>query len=521
MAADFSTDDTARGGGLAIPGLVVVCAFLATVWLKVHSWEAYMYAASHEGFLQLSEMFSAVHAGQALPDISRFHPYHPLFHMIVKTAWSACGGSVSALTIAVALNKMSAVAAIVLTHRIFLRLFADGAVALVAAGGMFFTKAFLFGAFSGDAHILSLALFLGALSLTLDAPGDIHDERRRALWAALLFSLGAQVNLAIFFYGLVPLAVLLRDKRLEAALIAVLVSGVLLFSMYVVVPVMLLDLRDFAAYERLFGIYSYLAHDDAPLLTRVVEFADALSAGLVGGLETKSNAARAVHGVLLAGGIMAAIAAPRASSAGTKRFWVPFWFFGFAVGELAMNTESSVNGTLYVMVPTFALMGFLLRALPRLPRRAAMLAIAAIGALNVATVVVPKASPDETGAPRLAAMKAAPPPETPVAVMLSHMSLFQEVYHLGHERRFSRFRIFLPEVTESRDALQAFVDGHGNFCLLSSTPTPSGLRSFVRTRILLSPDLYHFSVNHPDSKRMVPKNVYFACRIAALPPQGS
>lgn len=513
------TEEPAPRRWIARVGLVAIVVVLACVWFRVHSWEAYMYAASHEGFLQLADMFSAVHGGQVLPDISRYHPYHPLFHILVKAIWqgaSAVAGPLgftpSALTVAVVVNKASAVAVVCLAWQIFTRLLGDRVSALGAVAGMFFTKAFLFGAFSGDAHILSLALFLGSLFLVLLPLRDSTVERRRVLLAAVLFSLGASVNLAIFFYGLVPLAVLAHARRFQAALLALSVSATLLFSMYVVLPVAWLGLPDVDAYQRLFSIYSYMAHDGAPLPRRVAEFADALGAGLVGGLGSTSHIARLVHGGFIVGGVVALVVMDRTSKGAVPRFWVPFWFFGFAIGELAMNTESSVNGTIYVMLPTFALVGFLLRALPPPGKAIATLALAAVGALNVARVVVPKVFPDEIATPRLATMQDSPPPGAPVAVLLAHMSLFQEIHYLGHERGFRQIRLFLPEISESRAELQAFVDGHKEFCLLSSDPLPAGLRPFLRTRVELSPDVYHFSVNHPESKRMVPKGVFFSCR---------
>jgi len=510
-------DGQAPARRLSLERVAVACMalFLAAVWFRVHSWEAYMYAASAEGFLHMSEMFEPLHGGAPLPDISRYHPYHPLFHMLVEALLSLPGVN-SALTVAVVVNKVSAVAVAVLAFRILRRLLDDRVSAVLAVAGMVFTKAFLFGAFSGDAHILSLAFFLGTLDLTLQPAPAPAADRRRAVLAAVLFSLGSAMNLAIFFYGLAPLAVLLLARRFASAGIAVGLSAVLLFGVYVVTPVVLFDLEDLDAYSRLFGIYSYLPTPEGSLLVLMGEFLDAVSAGLVGGIDTLSFAARILVGVLLLGGVFAFWRAPpNRRTPPATRFWVLMWVIGFAAGELAMQTVKSVNGTIYVMLPLFALVGFLLRALRE--RRAAFLvvvvALAAVASINIAKVVVTKTFPGSEAAPRLAVVRTMPPPETPVAISLAHMSLFQEIHHLGHDRGFRTMKVFVPAVAESVAAQKAWLGQQESACVLSSTPVREpGLRTLVRARVQLSPDLYHFSVNHPQSKGLITKRVHFACR---------
>jgi hypothetical protein len=523
-AAGTDTRDAPSNGqsslGLPRLGFAALVVFVSLVWFRVHSWEAYMYASSHEGFFNLTDLFSSVQGGIPLPDISRYHPYHPLFHAVVTTIWDAVvvigrplGATPSALTVAAVVNKVAALAVAVLAYRILSALLQDRWSATVAVGGMVFTKAFLFGAFSGDAHVVSLAFFLGTVALVLPPTSRTDDERPRMLLAAVLFSIGAAFNLAIFFYGLVPLAVLMVARRWTAATIAVVVSGVLLFFVYVAVPVMLFDIDDLAGYERLFGIYSYLAHDPSPLTTRIVEFAHAFSAGLVGGIDQASTVVRVTVGLLLAGGFVAFVAAARTGPGPTPRFWVPLWFFGFALGELSMNTESSVNGTVYVMVPTFAFIGALVRAASLRWRWVPALLVLVVGAFNAVKVVAPKARSDSGFTSALAAIKEPLPSDTPTAVLLSHMSLFQDIYHLGHDRRFASVRAFVPEVNGSRARLQAWIDDRDMFCLLSSNPLPSGLRVLVRSTAQVSPDAYHFSVNHSDSWRPVQRSTHFGCRL--------
>lgn len=507
-------------GRLSLPRVAtaLLALFLALVWFRVHSWEAYMYAASAEGFFRMSEMFSAVYGDAPVPEISRFHPYHPLFHMLVEAIlWAGrfvAGDSanLSALTIAVVVNKLSALAAAVLAFRILSRLLRDPLAAVIAVGGMVLTKAFLFGAFSGDAHVLSLALFLGTLDLVLRSDPSERSEVRRAALAAALFSVGVGMNLAIFFYGLLPLAVLLVGRRFKATAVAVGLSALLLFGLYVVTPVVLFDLKDLDAFTRLFSIYGYLPAPEGSLPVLALYFVDAVSAGLVGGIDALSAGARVLIGLLLVGG---AVCLWRAPSSGTPRFWVAMWIGGFAIGELAMHTVKSVNGTIYVMLPLFALVGYLLRALRsrRVLFSLVVAALVAVGSVNVAKVVVSKALAGQVAAPRLAALRNPPAADTPVAILITHMSLFQEIYHLGHDRGFTEMRAFIPTESASSAALERWVAERASYCQLASSPAAQpGLRTRLRARLELSPDLYHFSVNHPQSKGMIVKHVNFACR---------
>jgi hypothetical protein len=502
--------------------VVVLCA----VWFRFHSWESYMYASASEGFFQPQEMFSAALGGAQLPEIAAYHPYHPLFHMTVGALLSlqqALGCTPDALLMAVLLNKAAALAVVVLAFRIVRRVVDDNAgVALVAVLWLASTKAFLFAAFSGEAHLLSLAFFLGAFELVSHSMTTSRTSLTTAALAGAVFSVGAAMNLAIFFYGLAPLAVLLVGRRVLAAAAALATSFVLLFAMYVIVPVSLLGLTSVDAYLDLFLLYAQLPQSDAPVPLRVFDYVDSMGQALFGGDDVIASVARVVIASLVGFGLLRTLwlclqRSPRLSSSSvqrTPRFWIVMWAVGFGVGEIALNTAKSINGVVYCVVPLTAAVALSIAWLFR--RRALRLAALAVVSLLFAAdferVVLSKVFVVDM-APRLSTVKL-PDSNTPVAVVLDHMSLFQEIHHLGHDRHFTSTTTFITSQTESRDALQHWVQQQpGAFCILSTSPLPRGMPMLVSSTQRLHNSVYHYSVNHPDSHKPIVKRTFFGCRV--------
>lgn len=503
-----------------------VCV-LALVWFRFHSWESYMYASASEGFFQPQEMFSAALGGAQLPEIAAYHPYHPLFHMTVGALMSlqqALGQAPDALLMAVLLNKAAALAVLVLAFRIVRRVVDDNAVvALVAVLWLASTKTFLFAAFSGEAHLLSLAFFLGAFDLVSQSMTSSRTSWRTAAIAGAVFSVGAAMNLAIFFYGLAPLAVLLVGRRVWAAATALATSFVLLFTMYVVVPVSLLGLTSVDAYFDLFLLYAQLPQSDAPVPLRVFDFVDSMGQALFGGDDVIAQIARVLIAALVGFGLLrtswlclrrsssssSSAAAPR-----TPRFWIVMWAVGFGVGEVALNTAKSINGVVYCVVPLTAAVAVALSWLfqRRVLRVASSVAVLTLLVVDAERVVFSKVFVVDM-APRLSAVKL-PDPNTPVAVVLDHMSLFQEIHHLGHDRHFTSTTTFITSQTESRDALQHWVQQQpGDFCILSTSPLPRGMPMLVSSTQKLHNSVYHYSVNHPDAHKPIVKRTFFGCRV--------
>jgi hypothetical protein len=258
---------------------------------------------------------------------------------------------------------------------------------------------------------------------------------------------------------------------------------------------------------------------------RVFDYVDSMGQALFGGDDVIASAARVLIVSLVGFGLLRTLwvclqRSPASSSSSssprprTPRFWIVMWALGFGVGEIALNTAKSINGVVYVVVPLAAAVAV---ALAWLFRRRALRAVAcaAVSLLFVADferVVLSKVFVVDM-APRLSTVKL-PEPSTPVAIVLDHMSLFQEIHHLGHDRHFTSTTTFITSQTESRDALQHWVQQQpGNFCILSTGSLPRGMPMLVSSTQRLHHSVYHYSVNHPDSHKPIVKRTFFGCRI--------
>ena len=516
-----TTNGAARPRRLAQAALAVFVTGLVVFWFDVHSWESSLYASSAEGLVRLSQLF-AEPGGRALPDLSLFHPYHPLFHATVRALTVVVGRplDVGALTLTVVMNKAAAVAALVFGHRVLTRAGASAAAALVAVAFVASAKAFLFAAFDGEAHLVSLAFFLAALERTFasleDPAATSTGSALRASWLpALLFSVGAAFNVAVVFYGLVPAAVLLRAGRRRELAVALTTSGVLLGLVFVVTPVSLFSLRSFDDYRHLVALYAELPRQQAPMLERAGDAIAAIGAGLVAGVDdTGIVSARVVVGVVVvAGAVLAAV-----RGVFGRWFFAAFWATGFVVGEMLLNAARSVNGTVYVLLALACFVGVVFQHAARALRVVVVAAVVVFGVHNVTAVVVSKCftggrydSPVKAlaGTPAGDAVR-----EHPVAVFVDHMALFGDVYALGHDVGARDLTVFVSMLHKSSDAFGAFLQARGNepVCILSSRPLRLPLDVVVEKRIELSPDVYHFSVNHPEAQKPVNKITWLGCR---------
>lgn len=493
---------------------IIFVIFLVTTWLEVHSWESYMYAAASEGFFSLSDWFSSAQDGAPLPDVSRFHPYHPLFHFLV--GWLrpllALTGLDSALVSAVVLNKTGGIGVAFFTYKILRHQRLDPQPAMVLTACLCCSKAILFGSFSGDAHMVSLAFFLASLHGVLCLPSHEGPATIRALIYVVLFALGAAMNLAVVYYGLLPLGLLIKQGRKREACFAISFGALLLSVAYLLCPVVLLNLSSPQEYLQLFSLYANMPRDPVPWLLRPVEFGSALGQAIVGGNSLFSNLLRTSVALLFTLGVWQLW---RKRNTGHDAWWLLIWVIGFALGEFIPHTERSINGVVYVAPSLVAVCGFGFQKLGWTQwSRPIWFALAVTFCVhNLLSVILPKVTPPESSLPQLARLKETLPTDIPVAALVDHMSLFPEIYYLGHSIGVKNITPFTPLTSSSRRKMTVWLQENPKGCFLSSNPIMlPGYGVQVRTVTPLDPDVYHYSVNHDVSHRVSEKSVFFACR---------
>lgn len=487
-----------------------------------------MYASMIEGFFKFSHMVSGF-SEVPIPELSEFHPYHPLTHMVVKALFWLTGGpgQSSALHMAVLLSKISSLSALAFAYLIFFRTLRDGTTALVLSVGLFFTKAFLIASYTGEAHITSYAFFLASVYFTFRGMQAEQYEIRWIYGAAFLYSIGAAFNLAVFFYGILPAALLVSARRHDLLARAVSTAAALLFSIYIIYPMAHFGLGSFAELRAVYGIYPSLPGPPSPLGERAIDVWRGIGAGAVGGVDGWATGLRVAAGALVLAGAFRGRRATLGSAAGSPGvpFWIPLWIGGFWIGEIAMNTAKSVNGTLYVMLPLLLCAGYALRPLlaHTLARWLVLAAIAGVGALNFERVVLRKITLNEAAARPLLVARTAPPPATPVMVTIDHMSIFESIYTLGHHHGVQKIDAFLSSSPSGMRDAARWKRTFPRSCVLTSTrPTPVHGILWVEHHATLTPDEYHFSVVHSGAERPVPKDTYLACqgvpRVSRAPP---
>jgi hypothetical protein len=543
VSASVTDVDVAATGWLRRAPLLLWCLWLvvlAICWFDVHSWESSLYAASAEGFVQLAELFSEP-GGTALPDVSLYHPYHPLFHAMVRGLWRHVGAplDVGALTLTVIANKVAAVFAVVVVYRLLRRAGASMSAALIGVLFAASTKAFLFASFAGEAHIISWVLLLLALERTFaaleqPASSSLRQAARVAFVPTAVWCLGACFNVAVAFYGLVPAALLLQSRpahpgargqsgpRVRELVASVVIGGLCLLVVYVVVPVVFVDVHSVADYRRLIALYADLPRASPPMIERALDAFFAISAGLVGGSGDEPTVlGRVVLAAIVAGGAACAM------WGGLIRRWffAAWWTVGFVVGEMLLNVARSINGTLYVVVALAAFVVVLADAGPRRLRPWLTVGVLALGAWNVGAVVAPKCFTEGRYESPLRALvgtdAGAQLRDRPVAVYVDHMAVFGDVYVLGHELGVTDITVFVSQLRSGNELFSQHLEAHadGGVCVLSSRPLRLPLDVIVERVVTMPPEVYHFSVNHDEARRPVHKITWLGCRGRRAPPR--
>lgn len=227
--------------------------------LQFQAPEPYNYATAIEGYFRNSAGFELAQ-GQNLPDFGRYHPNHPMGHMLA--GWAFDWLNIPALSWMRFVNIAGALFAGLFLYQICRHFhFAESISALVVA--LFLsTYIGMFTVLSGEWHIPAIALSLAGIwqIFSYIEAGEGKYLRR----GSLLLAIASCYHLWAFFY-LIPIGVVLLFVRpIKTSWRELVIAGLSVFLIvclaYVIIPFFLFQFRSLEEFLRTFLVYKYLNH---------------------------------------------------------------------------------------------------------------------------------------------------------------------------------------------------------------------------------------------------------------------
>lgn len=455
------------------PLYVLLACFTALLFffpLKMQPMEPYAYAAAAEGYYNLTTTFALQAPTVKLPDISRFHPNHPLPHFIAAVLYGATG--VGAMGVFKALNFAGALLFIVFFYLSALRLVGNRTAIVTASLALVASYVFWAAALSGEMQLFGLALMMAAIYFLIRYLDDAERVPRYLFIAALFYVLAGAFHLFTFIL-IVPagFALLVHsrkagDFRIYALVLLLILAGYSVF--YGLILSRVLDIHSLEEYLRTLFIYNqillkaYTQEEWWPLLTkslfRAWVYADGLWGFipkcaltiliLVGYWRLAVSKLKTAVKVLLLGWPVLQILVQIAVYGRPEglNFWLflfPTFYMGLATA-FAWLEEKMNAATVAILVPLLLL------------------------AVNFTSAIFPNSNL-ETGqvlyfkAPKL-------PRETPAAVVITEPVLtYGEIWTMGSHHGFRNQKVFLPCCGERnvREKLVAWAKSKSTFLIVS------------------------------------------------------
>lgn len=222
---------------------------------QLQSMEAYSYAAAVESYYNLSATF-ALAQGEYLPDFGRYHPNHPLGHVLAGVAFDWL--KIPALNWIRLTNIVSTLAAAVFVYLLSLQMRFSRGVSTGAATLFLTTHSSLLAVFSGEWHMPSLALSLaGTWQILFYA---LNGTKKQLYFGAFLLCVAVCYHTAALSYS-VCLAVLLaffRRNEWRQLLIVCAAALFVIVIVYFVIPFFALHFEKPSDFLRTFFMYAHL-----------------------------------------------------------------------------------------------------------------------------------------------------------------------------------------------------------------------------------------------------------------------
>jgi len=217
--------------------------------------EAYSYAASIEKYYNIATTFALAQA-EYLPDFGRYHPNHPLGHVLAGLAYDWL--KIPALNWIRFTNIISALVAAVFTYCLSLQIGFSKVVSTGASALLLTAHASLLAVYSGEWHMPSLALSLAGTWQVLFYALD--DSRKPLYIGALLLCAAVCYHTAALLYSVCLLLLLFYVRRDEwRRLLGVSAAALfVIITVYFVIPFIVLHFAKPSDFLRTFFMYAHL-----------------------------------------------------------------------------------------------------------------------------------------------------------------------------------------------------------------------------------------------------------------------
>ena len=490
----------------------VICAF--TWWWfrpSLLNYESYLYAGGIEGFIDVSKLYNVFVPEIRMPDFSRYHPNHPLPHLLTFALWRAfrfMGFPIPAVEILTVINFVASAIAVFLVFRIALIVTANHSTAFFFALLAGFSPVFWFSAVSAESYEVAYCLMVLAF-LSMLRPYN-QEAFRSTIRKAMVFSLAFCFHFGIALFALPIIAWYLvpavRQKSFRPVLSLMLYGAFCICCfvlIYVVIFMQFFGIRTLPEWWQIFSMQTRIPMGGqyAPEQSGIIAAAEILltflAQGLLAGHGIFERIAR-IHLLLaIAVGVMFVLRmARRRAFAAAHAAWIiiPLFFLLFV-----MRSPTNITYSLMLMLPAFlACLMLIQRAASRKVASGIVMVwmlVTAVSSLNA--IMLPK-----TGLSEESVFFAARIPhnalrhETAVALVHNYYGIFPDIYYLGNRRGIRMDAIFFHYDQKFPAELLAQIHAAGTLQLVTDKLLAHE-EAWLRSKGVSIEQVFFHSEHHP------------------------
>jgi len=453
--------------------LSIYAAVLYAFPLKHQAVEAYGYAAAAEGYYNLNSTFLP-NSRDLIPNISRYHPNHPLPHYISSLLYE--NFRTPAMTTLKALNAVAAILFLAAFYALLIQFFSAKAIALLAAMFAASMYAFWLTALSGETQMFALALMTAAVGLFFEFLR--FGKALHLFLAAICYVFAGAFHLFSFVFIFPAVAALvsrrdfLRHWRMYTTATVIICLGYAFF--YGVLLIGVLGVQNFDEYVKTLFIYRNILHKAYSSPEWWQLFSGALLKSFVSFDSGAGFLAQMIVALLVLIGFMRMIRSRLTRS--LKIFLIAWPFIQVGLQLIVNGRPEGLNFWLFLFPVFFTMLAFALEGMAAYTKQIfpAFLILAFVAAINFISAILPNFSLERTNYTYFENLDL--PKSIPLAIVVHEPVLtFVEIWAVGSLYGFKNQHVFLPCCGEKHylDNLAEWAAKHENFLLITDSRSES------------------------------------------------